>query len=140
MALGVRQRARTREGQLPASLPGSLPKRSLAKVVVCQGCAGSRGPTCSRRMADVFPLVASGQRTSIRQSLFQLLGLLVSLGMALIGGSLVGEWGAGQTSTPAALFTLFILVSTGTFFSLGVSCDLGRESDAGPRPAPLQGA
>lgn len=75
-------------------------------------------------MADVFPLVASGQRTSIRQSLFQLLGLAVSLGMAVIGGSLVGEWGAGQTSTPAALF---ILVSTGTFFSLGVSCDLRRE-------------
>ncbi|XP_034282901.1 ammonium transporter Rh type B [Pantherophis guttatus] len=41
-------------------------------------------------MADVFPLVASGQRTPIRQSLFQLLGLLVSLGMAMVGGSLVG--------------------------------------------------
>ncbi|XP_025032882.1 ammonium transporter Rh type B-like, partial [Python bivittatus] len=41
-------------------------------------------------MAEVFPLVASGQRTSVYQSLFQLLGLLVSLGMATIGGSLVG--------------------------------------------------
>ncbi|XP_013927299.1 PREDICTED: ammonium transporter Rh type B-A-like isoform X2 [Thamnophis sirtalis] len=41
-------------------------------------------------MADVFPLVAAGHRTPIRQSLFQLLGLLVSLGMATVGGSLVG--------------------------------------------------
>ncbi|KAG8146542.1 hypothetical protein E2320_013687 [Naja naja] len=41
-------------------------------------------------MAEVFPLVASGQRSSTRQSLFQLLGLLVSLGMATVGGSLVG--------------------------------------------------
>ncbi|XP_070586374.1 ammonium transporter Rh type B isoform X1 [Erythrolamprus reginae] len=41
-------------------------------------------------MADVFPLVASGQRTPLRQSLFQLLGLLVSLAMATVGGSLVG--------------------------------------------------
>ncbi|XP_063172882.1 ammonium transporter Rh type B [Candoia aspera] len=41
-------------------------------------------------MAEVFPLVASGQRTSVQQSLFQLLGLLVSLGMATLGGSLVG--------------------------------------------------
>nr|XP_034955006.1 ammonium transporter Rh type B isoform X1 [Zootoca vivipara] len=41
-------------------------------------------------LADIFPLVASGKRTTAYQSLFQLSGLVVTLGLALIGGSLVG--------------------------------------------------
>ncbi|KAJ6652754.1 hypothetical protein lerEdw1_010902 [Lerista edwardsae] len=41
-------------------------------------------------LADVFPLVASGNRTAAYQSFFQLVGLFITLAVALIGGSLAG--------------------------------------------------
>ncbi|KAL8184324.1 UNVERIFIED_CONTAM: hypothetical protein K2H54_013486 [Gekko kuhli] len=41
-------------------------------------------------MTDVFPLVADGSRTAVYQGVFQLIGLCVTLGIAVIGGSLVG--------------------------------------------------
>ncbi|XP_063002389.1 ammonium transporter Rh type B isoform X2 [Elgaria multicarinata webbii] len=41
-------------------------------------------------MSDIFPVVASRGRTAVSQSVFQLIGLFVTLGIAVIGGSLVG--------------------------------------------------
>lgn len=46
-------------------------------------------PSC--RLNDVFPLIADGTRTAVYQGVFQLIGLCVTLGTAVIGGSLVGE-------------------------------------------------
>ncbi|XP_050786485.1 ammonium transporter Rh type B [Gopherus flavomarginatus] len=41
-------------------------------------------------MADVFPLIADGSRTAIYQGICQLFALLITLGFAVVGGSLVG--------------------------------------------------
>ncbi|XP_054848108.1 ammonium transporter Rh type B isoform X2 [Eublepharis macularius] len=46
--------------------------------------------TYGEGMTDVFPLVADGRRTAAYQSVCQLIGLCVTLGIAVIGGSLVG--------------------------------------------------
>lgn len=121
---GGRQRVRTgRDSCFPLWL--SSQKKLCPGGWDLPGCAGSLGPSCSCRMADVFPLVASGQRTPVRQSLFQLLGLLVSLGMATVGGSLVGEWGRGRQTT-LQLFPLFFHI--GMFSRLGALCSLGRSA------------
>ncbi|XP_069463259.1 ammonium transporter Rh type B [Ambystoma mexicanum] len=41
-------------------------------------------------MADVFPLIADGGRTAQSQAFYQAVSLLVALGFAIIGGTLVG--------------------------------------------------
>ncbi|XP_043357949.1 ammonium transporter Rh type B [Dermochelys coriacea] len=41
-------------------------------------------------MADVFPLIADGSRTAKYQGAFQFFALLITLGFAVVGGSLVG--------------------------------------------------
>ncbi|XP_077181659.1 ammonium transporter Rh type B isoform X4 [Paroedura picta] len=44
----------------------------------------------SEGMADVFPLIAAGERSAVYQGVFQLIGLGVTLGIAVIGGGMVG--------------------------------------------------
>ncbi|XP_015273611.1 PREDICTED: ammonium transporter Rh type B [Gekko japonicus] len=46
--------------------------------------------TYGEGLTDVFPLIADGSRTAVYQGVFQLIGLCVTLGIAVIGGSLVG--------------------------------------------------
>ncbi|XP_032648003.1 ammonium transporter Rh type B [Chelonoidis abingdonii] len=41
-------------------------------------------------MADVFPFIADGSRTATYQGICQLFALLITLGFAVVGGSLVG--------------------------------------------------
>ncbi|EMP31328.1 Ammonium transporter Rh type B-B [Chelonia mydas] len=41
-------------------------------------------------MADVFPLIANGSRTAQYQGVYQFFALLITLGFAVVGGSLVG--------------------------------------------------
>nr|XP_025035925.1 ammonium transporter Rh type B [Pelodiscus sinensis] len=48
------------------------------------------GSCLSCRMADVFPLIADGSRTATYQGACQFFALLITLGVAVVGGSLVG--------------------------------------------------
>lgn len=40
----------------------------------------------------MFPLIAEGQRSATSQAIYQLFGMFVTLVLAIVGGSLGGEW------------------------------------------------